>query len=529
MYCTSCGKKLSDNAKFCTFCGKACAKRTSENYFVDSSEQDDIPADEDLIQEDAPESQEDPISDEDSARYPSGKQTKHNKKKAALYSVLAILLVIVVVAAVLVFRWYNSAEKRILRALDAEDYNSAIVIVEEDASVSESKRLAEQLKTRLSNIKSGFKDGSLEYASAKAELDTIGRLNVDGISAELSSVQNYIEQLNGSRTNFAAAESFYSTGDYAEAIANYRLVIEDDSSYPAAVEKLADAIDKYREEILEKAQDYADAELYTDAIALLNEALETIPNDMQLTERGRIYEKDNTQKQKDDALETAAEYADSGDYLRAFKSLANSVKSQASDAELVSAYNRYRDQYVSLVIKDADQKADEKNFDEALSLLKAALKELPGNEALTEKVNEVEAKAPVSVASLSAINSNHWETWNAGSAVDPFGNDYSSTRNYIVFRHLDTATHYHYAEYRLYGKFSTLTGAVSPQEDNRQDGYSYLQVYADDDIVYTSPSITRKTDAFPFTVDISGADYIKVYLTTHNGGSIILSDVLLWP
>lgn len=546
-YCTSCGKELNDRAKFCTGCGTKCAVEIEDNIQpaqipqeppqgelpnAESACREAVPANdatpeekvgqEDPIPQVEPEQQSEPITP------PVKKKKPIPKGKIILFSIIGVVLVVVITAAVLLFRWYTSTEQQVLRALDAGDYDTAVVIMEKDASANESKSLADQLNERITNIKTGFVDGTIEYASAMMELDTIEKLKVDGVSAELNAVQIYIDNLNESRTNFATAESFYTTGDYAEAIANYRLVIEDDANYAAAVEKLTDAVNKYRDAILAKAKEYADAELYSDAVALLNEALEIIPNDTKITEQIRIYEKDNAEKLKADALETAAGYAKNVDYLNAFKALTSVMKSQATDAELVSAYNKYCDQYAAQIISEVDLKVSEKDFDGAISLLNTALRELPGNEKLSEKLDMVEAKAPISITSLKEINSDIWGKWNEGTASDPFGNDYTSACNYVHIKRWDQTKSY--VEYRLYGKYSTLTGVIAPHADNDEEKVSCLQVYVDDELVYTSPEIGRKTDAISFSVDITGAEYIKIVIQRESWScSVILSDVQLWP
>lgn len=410
-----------------------------------------------------------------------------------------------------------------------QKYDTAIRIMEEYVPTDEYESLSEKLLNRIEGIKKSFIDETLEYASAKMELDTIRKINLDTTFSELNAVEKYIDRLNASRTNFATAESFYATGDFAEAIRNYRLVIEEDASHAAAIEKLADAVSQYRDEILSKATEYANAELYTDAIALLNESLEFIPNDTKITEQIRIYEKNNADQLKADALDIAADYAKSGDYLNACKALNTVMKSQTTDAELVSAYNRYSNQYAAQIIGEADEKVTEQDFDGAISILKVALKELPGNTKLSGKLDEVEAKSPISITSLTAINSDEWGQWNAGIAADPFGNDYTNACNYVQVKATNGIKPY--AEYRLYGKYTILTGIVAPHADYKEASVCCIQVYADDKLVYTSPEITRKSDAVTFEINVAGAEYIRFEVQRDMAYycPIILSDVKLWP
>lgn len=550
-YCTSCGKELRDHTKFCTGCGTKCTVVDVEENIQPVQVSRELPKKEELPNVAPVCNEETPANDVYSEReanqenlihrveseqksehviHPKKKKKPIPKGKIVLFSIIGVVLAVGITVAVLLFRWYNSAEQKILRAFDAGDYDSAVILMEEDSSASKSKEVINQLKERIANIQAGFVNSTIEYSSAMMELDTIKKLKVNGVSDELDAARSYIDGLNSSRTNFATAESFFATGDYAEAITNYRLVIEDDANYVAAVEKLTDAVNKYRDAILEKANEYATAKLYTDAIALLNEALKTIPNDTKITEQIRIYEKDNLEKLKSDALQTASNYAMNGDYLNAFKSLTDTMNSQATDAELVSAYNSYYDAYVAQVKAEANTKMEEKDFDGALAGLNVALKNLHGNASIEQLISEVKAKRPISITSLEPVVEDSWGKWNTADAKDTFGNDYSTACNYMKLSsssYLDSNDHY--AEYRLYEKYSILTGTIVPHANSDKNSISYLQIYVDDVLVYTSDDINRKTDPINFSIDVSDADYVKINVYTQRWAAVILYNVQLWP
>lgn len=514
-FCGNCGKALEDVAVFCPNCGSRFVGATAANN------QEPRQAENNYQQAQNAE-----------AAKPATQKKPRKKWKTVFITILVCVLALGITAGVLVYRWYTSPEQRLLRALDAGNYEEAVSIMEEDDSVSDNKELENQLKARIANIKTGFADDTLEYASAKMELDTIRRLDVGGVSEELNEVQSFIDALNASRTDFATAESFFATGDYAEAIIHYQKVIEDDANYATALTQVTESAHKYREEILKKAAEYADSGLYTEAVALLNEALWTIPEDTKITEQIRIYEKDGLQKLKTDALSTAADYADRQDYLMAFQSLTSILNSPAADAEVLSAYNRYCEGYALGVIAEAGVMTSEKDFDGAIDLLQEGLRNLPGNENLTAKLEAVKAKQPVPITNMTAINSNDWGEWNKGTPTDPFGNDYSTACNYAIFDGYSlgiSCNEEHYKEYRLYGKYSNLTGTISTHIDSWQDRINRLQIYADDVLIYTSPDLGRKTDAVDFSINVSGVEYIKIVVYTDAGASAILSNVQLWP
>ena len=241
-YCTSCGKELRDNAKFCTVCGAKCSENP-ENSFqtpdvpqeppkeeilsheepssADNTPPSDIVTPAENTDSETPISQDEPEQHGESVIPAKGEKKPLPKGKIILFSILGAVLIVAIIFATLFVNWYTSTEQQILRALDSEDYDAAIVIMEEDVSARDSKALVDQLKERIFNIKNGFIDGTIEYASAKMELNTIKKLEINGVSADLKTTQTYIDDLNESRTNFATAESFFATGDYAEAITQW--------------------------------------------------------------------------------------------------------------------------------------------------------------------------------------------------------------------------------------------------------------------------------------------------------------------
>ena len=495
--CTSCGKELRDEARFCSGCGKLCTEEMKE------------------------------VGATKAEKEPAGK----GKRKPVLLCVLIPVVALLITAGALAAWWFTSVEYKIMHALDAKEYNQAVAVVKEDKQIKSSALLGKLLKKRVQDIKADFVDKQIDYATAKEALLGIRRLDVDGVSDALKKVQSFVDALNQSRVSFAAAESFYNTGDYAEAIVNYRLVVADDENYETATKKLAEAEEQYRKATLDKAAQYAENELYAEAVALLKEAQKLLPDDTKIQEQMRGYEKLYGEKLKADAMKMAEDYAQQGDYYNAVKVLDGVMGSNAEDAQLVAAFYKYGDQYATQILRETDAKMAEKNFDEAMSLLREARKLLPDHEALTNKLKEVEAKKPISITSLLAVNTNKWGTWNEGSPTDPFGNDYSTACNYVIHTGYDliSMNMSHYTEYRLYGKYETLSGVFCTHIDSPEDRINRVQIYVDDKLVYTSKDFNRKSDATKFTVDVSGAEYVKIVVYTEAWAKAILSDVQLWP
>lgn len=456
------------------------------------------------------------------------------KRKIILISVVAVILVVAVIAVSSYLSWYNSPEQQALRFATVEDFSALQEVVDTDDAVRDSATLADTLVRHLEELKRSYLEETIEYAAACAEIENVRKLNVTGVLETLNEVESFVEVLNASRTCFATGESFFGNEHYAEAITQYQQVIEDDPNYSTAQTRIDSCITKYRENALSEAAALTADGSYAEAISLLESALSVLPNDSKIKEQIILYEADLSAKSKSDALASAKTYADAGDYANAIRAVSALLASTPNDYQLTNAYNDYCSAYENQVITAADTLAAERKYSEAIEQIKSAQKLLPDSQILKDKIAALEASKPVSLAELGAINGG-W-TWNDGTPVDPFGNDYSGTSFSIHSNHRDwnTDSKTVSAEYRLYGKYNLLTFTLAPYTSISEHGSWYVQVYTDDGtnnyvLVYTSPEITRKTDAATYEAVITGAEYVKICIVLGDEAAAIVADVQAWP
>lgn len=253
MYCGNCGKKLDEGVTFCPECGAV-------------------------------------IVAEQNVKSPNNSKGPAKAPKLSI-AIVAICFVAIVTVGVVVHQWYMSAEQRAIRAIKDGDYNSVVAILNEDDTIFESEKLSERISQRISEVKARYISEKIDYGTAIVELGMIEQLNVPDHSSELSEARQYIDTLNQSRTNFATAESLYRSGDYIGAIEHYSLVIEDDASYSTVQDKIRQAKDSYRSEILSKATELAADELYEDAIVELENALMYFNNNHEIERQLQVYQK----------------------------------------------------------------------------------------------------------------------------------------------------------------------------------------------------------------------------------------------
>lgn len=461
MFCENCGASLAGNEQFCPKCGNRMINPTS------------MEANPPIVEQPKKHKKE---------------KKKKSKAKKVFITILCVLVLVGIAGGVLAYMWYTSPEQNILRALESGDYDEAISLYTDDYEGS-SKSIESVLQDRLEKIKDDYINGEMEYAVAIMELDAIKKMGVNEIEQELNDTRTYINSLNQSRTAFETAEKMFAEGDYEGAIEQYQLVSEDDSNYDTAKDKLVDAIDKYREQVLSEAETLAGEGSYQEAMKKIKTALEVIPN----------------------------------------------------DTKLQPEYEKYSADYVNSILTEVDGLVADGDYNSAISQINEALKVVGTNEELEAKLEDVQGSKPVALSSLTPINGG-W-TWNEGTPTDSFGTTYSNASNFVVLNNLSGEAKYAgenvdidgyygiyetYAEYRLYGDYAQLTFDVVPHSSIEEELYGTVKVYTDDVLVFSSPQITRKTDLQNYQVDVSNAEYIKIVVdTVGDKDSVLLMNCML--
>lgn len=599
--CPNCGAPLKPESKFCSSCGASvvAAAPVEPEYAAEPVYTPEYSAEPVYTPEYGaepvytPEYGAEPAYAEQPYAPDPGyvEEPPKKRKKTGLIVTIVAVIAVIGAAAFLFLRWYMSDEQQILRAIEAGDYEGAVDILDE--SDLDEDVLEDALSEKIGEIRTAFTNNEMEFDDAIEQLEGILELDVGDTAAECEEAILYVQTLNDSRISFETAEGFMEDGKYPEAIAQYDLVWEDDPNYDTATARKEEAIDAYRDEVLAEAADYAADENYADAVVTIVNALEVLPEDPELTEQLSIYESNLQAQNVDSALELAESYAESGNYEKAMETIEeamdefgstsaltdaydeylglhiDSVIAEAdekanagdflaamdlvqdtmdeygSDAELESAYDRYADGYAEMIMLEAEGYVQKGDYNSAIAVLKDGLEVLPGNADLQEMLESVEGMKPVPITNLTPINGGF--VWNNTAPVDPFGNDYSTAANYAVFEISNDNDHGYggedddyrvgTAEYRVYGKYDTLSMTLAPYTSVGENGYSYVQVYADGELVYTSQNVTRKTDAFTIEANIAGAEYIEIkvymyyvaYYAEDRWGATIISDVMLIP
>ena len=252
--------------------------------------------------------------------------------------------------------------------------------------------------------------------------------------------------------------------------------------------------------IISEAEALAAEEDYEGALTKVQTGLVTYPKSADLQNKADEYTEALNAQVKVKTLDEAKTLADSGDYLGALKTINQTLKSVGDDATLDATAKTYEDAYAKSVSAQVDAYLAEQNINAAKQLLEATVKEIPNNTIIKDQKAKLDEYKTIFLNTLTPVNGGF--TWNEGAPVDPFGNSYDNVLCYTIlhgssqrenilqpdgdWREKDYSVEYTNLDCDL------LKFRISPYEDCHDDATSYIQIYVDGELFYTSPTIGRK-------------------------------------
>lgn len=375
------------------------------------------------------------------------------------------------------------------------------------------------------DVKKAYIDDKIAYDRAISIFST---LKSSGLFDEARIIENreIVETLEVSKRAFTTGEQLFAQGKFNDAIVQFAKVVEDDKNYDKAQDYITQCGAKYKDTVLSSATNALSSGNYDDAVQMLEEASQVLTNDSDISSALEKAKTDYAAYLKKDALEKGNALISEKKYQEAISLANTALEKNANDSELTALLNLAESEYVSSVISQADSLMAEYDYSRAVDIVDEALQVLPDNAELKNKRSIIDANKPVPLDTLVMLNSHEWK-WNEGVPKDPFNNDYSDSANYVISTGWYPDT---YGEFRAYKKYKRLTGRIAPYTGIGEDDEMFIKIFADDELVYTSPIVTRKTDAFRFNVDVKNAEYIKIVFdhAPSQYDNTILSDLVLY-
>ncbi len=478
------------------------------------------------------------------APVPSAPKKPVSKKKVILICSILAVVAVLGIAGYLFLQWYNSDEQVAVRAFESGDYEAVSDIIAEGKDDLDTDKLSEAALERVNAIKQEFIDSSIEYLAANDELTIIANLGIMKDLTPIAEVRNFIGKLNSSRTYFSTAEAMFERGDYAEAIENYKLVIQEDANYETARTRLNESVEKYRSTALASAETYATSKEYNQAIAVLNAALVVLPDDETLNVQLATYQKELLQHNKEQILSSAADYAAMGAYDKAIQALRANAEIIGEDADLLAAEQKYCSEYVTAtlaavedmeplaaieqldtcakvvgdnldlkakrlecvntyaqsVITEADTYIAKEDYDGALRIINNGLSKISGNELLTQRKAYIEKIRPKYLLNACApYESSSYEVFMDGEsfnmAAEEYSNGFKMWENGFILCNLNQ-------------EYNTLKFTIGHVDGSRLDD-GEVSIYLDG-VLYKTFDVPATGLPTTITVDVSSVRQLKI-------------------
>jgi tetratricopeptide (TPR) repeat protein len=157
-------------------------------------------------------------------------------------------------------------------------YNSKI-----SEDVNNENKIKNKITKNMNQIKEDFTSNKINYSDATSKIKKYSNLSL--VSSDFMAANKYIDELNNSRGAFIKAAEYENNNDSYNAVQEYQKVIEQDQNYIKAQNKIKSLSVSYKAKLLADVETLVKKQNYSDAISKLEQALNILHNDTDLTVR----------------------------------------------------------------------------------------------------------------------------------------------------------------------------------------------------------------------------------------------------
>lgn len=331
-------------------------------------------------------------------------------------------------------------------------------------------------------IVNNYNEESLDYDQASMQLnDLLSEIDDSDSEVYIQNLQELMDKLKQSKTDFSAAEQAYSKADYKDAISKYAKVISGDSNYDESVSKLAESKKKFIEiaDVKQKYRTY-------------------------LEDKAKKFEKDK----------------DWASVIQTYNKLKDYFQDNSYEVKITNAKNTC----VNNAINKSEKALKKGNYNDAKSALSVAEGVVPDSKELKEQRERVNSFCPVALTDIDPFyqktDSSYLEIdkWTAQD-TDNLGNGGKSG---IKIINEGARNEWVTISYMLNGEYDTLTGTFSLSYDSRdctdeEDFGAQLVIYNDEDeMIFLTDQLLGGVEPIDVNVDISGVKELKVCFYSGN-------------
>lgn len=453
-------------------------------------------------------------------------QEKGNKKTKKIVGATALAVTVLGAAGGGIYV-VNSPAKKVSDFINEGKISEANTLYTKDVkgSFAQEKILDFYLGDTVTEVVKSYESKELSFEEAKNRLILVTRMGGDKQVTDAQTELEYITELNESRCAYDKANECMEQENYKEAIINYKLVTKVHEEYDEAQKKLAEAIDKYRENILGKTGAPSSEAEFEEAIEEVNEALNTIGEDVTLSERLENLKSGYRDYIEKETVEAVNEKITGAEYVEAVAIIDEAIAKIGEDETLTELRETTLSAYRNNIKAAVDAKLEVFDYEEALDIIKNASEELPDSyfDSLYE---EVENEKPKNLDDYMG-SSYYFEKISPG-ALDKLGNKYDTVNMYCMTSYNDGwSTSSGYVYENLDGKLSKLSGLITLSSES-DSGDCVLNIYGDGDVLlYTSGIVNETSEPVAIDADVSEQKQIKITLSLTEGESCTMRMLLI--
>lgn len=447
---------------------------------------------------------------------PYAKKQKKKKGKAVAAIAIAIPLIVILTAGYLFISKKLDPLNRFQAAIEEDNYEEAEQLYNDKLKSGDSDILAKAeyvVADHAEEIKKRYYQGNIEYEDALNQLQNLEKF----ATTDKDSLQTVVEEINKlylSRTSYEKALSCMDSGDYESAVNDLRKVIQEDSNYADAQIKIADAIKRYKEGLLASLVEFEPDKQYDEAILALQAGLLVVPEDADFLAKIADYEKkiaDNIQLMISSIIrDVKNDVSVSGDYVGALKELREAEKQYSNSEEIKMAVMEIEEEYLGVVLTEAETIAGESGYVEAVEALKEALLVLPNNASIKTAISEYEAKYPILLQQM---------VYFTGEALENGGQEKDNMQEMQINIIQTDSRGLFDNTYKLEEQYVKITGVLYQPFDERSDRYErVLEIFGDGRLLY-STSMRGGKEPVSFEVDLGGVYNLEIKFVNEWGST----------
>lgn len=262
----------------------------------------------------------------------------------------------------------------------------------------------------------------------------------------------------------------------------------------------------------------------------------------QLNEFQAQLEQQNLVEEIDKIIQDATNYWNNSDYVQALTILKNS-KSKSADISFL--YKQYSNEYCISLLEQSDLFISERKYDEAIEILEQGKALVFDNQAISNKIQDINNKLPIKLSKLKISTSRYFDLNQDKPSKDTVGNKYTSGNVFITYAEGESG--YGYSTFYLGEKYTSLSGtiAVSDESENRDDVQleGWIEIYSKNGEDYTqlwaSPMLSRMTSPIKIPeISISSSEWLEIryynngeywnMMAGYHSLRVIISDVMVF-